>query len=314
METVRIVGDSDSSLHDIYELCNSRIMVRKAKIKTKKGGDPVKILHFTDLHLNKMSDRDFEEKEPSVMSTRQYRMAFRNESTVSNAEKSLELVPFFDKTVITGDIVDYLTWGSLDLVKKMIWDKYSDILMPLGGHDYTRCMEGDIDDLTSEESRLDILKEYWKHDLFYTSEIIKDKVMIVAMLNDMTYFDFQVEKLEKDIEFARDNDLIILIFQHEPICTKNEKEKDLKAIRVNDRASSSIDFYTRFHGGEKSSKASKAMHSLITESADVIKGIFCGHLHSDYYTEVIAGDTIIRQYVLTGNMYDEGHIMIIEAE
>ena len=248
------------------------------------------------------------------MSTRQYRMAFRNESTVSNAEKSLELVPFFDKTVITGDIIDYLTWGSLDLAKELIWDKYPDILMPLGGHDYTRCMEGDIDDLTSEESRLDILKAYWKHDLFYTSEIIKDKVMIVTLFNDMTYFDFQVEKLKKDIEKARDNDLIILIFQHEPLCTKNEKEKELHAIRVNDRAGKVHDFCNKFHGSEKSSDASKAMHKLITESADVIKGIFCGHLHCDFYTEIIAEDKVIPQYVLTGNMYDEGHIMIIEVD
>ena len=133
-------------------------MVREARFTSKRGGAPVRLLQFTDLHLNKMNEKDFEEREPSVMSSRQYRMAFRNESTVSNVQRTLELAPFFDKTIITGDIMDYMTRGSLELTNELIWEKYPSVLMPPGGHDCTRCMEGDIEDITSIESRLDILR------------------------------------------------------------------------------------------------------------------------------------------------------------
>ena len=57
----------------------------------------------------------------------------------------------------------------------------------------------------------------------------------------------------------------------------------------------------------------------MTHNADVIRGIFCGHWHSDFYTEILAETpdgkkTVIPQYVLTGNMYDKGHALIITVD
>ena len=61
------------------------------------------------------------------------------------------------------------------------------------------------------------------------------------------------------------------------------------------------------------------VYRLITSYGDVIKGIFTGHMHSDYYTEVQATDaggieTYIPQYVLTGNFYDKGHVLKITVQ
>ena len=56
-------------------------------------------------------------------------------------------------------------------------------------------------------------------------------------------------------------------------------------------------------------------------NADIVKAVFCGHMHSDYYTEIIATykdadgktvDTVIPQYVHTGSIYDgTGHVFRI---
>ena len=64
------------------------------------------------------------------------------------------------------------------------------------------------------------------------------------------------------------------------------------------------------------------MYELITSSADVIRGIFVGHMHSAFWMEVkahyidAAGHRVeasIPQPVLEGNPYDSGcgHIMRI---
>ena len=58
---------------------------------------------------------------------------------------------------------------------------------------------------------------------------------------------------------------------------------------------------------------------MIANNADVIKGIFAGHYHSDYMTKIAAKtpsgeDTFIPQYVLTGNPYDGGHVLKITVK
>ena len=64
---------------------------------------------------------------------------------------------------------------------------------------------------------------------------------------------------------------------------------------------------------------SKKMYELITSNADVIKAVFCGHMRSDYYTEIKAKnadgtDNVIPQYVLTATHFDQGHVMIANVQ
>lgn len=306
----------------IYQPENSKVMVRETCIKSGKGGEPVRILQFTDTHLNKINQHDTDENNPVIASTRQYRMAFRNESTVPNLVNALELVPFFDETVITGDVMDYLTWGSLELVDELILSKYPRVIMPPGMHDFLRKMEGDVEDTTSLESRMEIVRQVWPHDLFYHSKIVRDKVMLIALYNNITYYDFQQKKLEEDIKLAREKKLPVLIFQHEPLCTGKAEDSYVEPLRHNSRQSSKNFFDAALGGENRTNAATRDMYNTIVSNADVIKGIFCGHRHNDYYTEIKASykkggntvETVIPQYVLTGNMYDEGHVMIITVE
>ena len=61
------------------------------------------------------------------------------------------------------------------------------------------------------------------------------------------------------------------------------------------------------------------LYRLITENADIIKGIFCGHWHNEAYTEIVASyekngvkiKKTIPQYVTDAVSYDKGHMMII---
>ena len=51
-------------------------------------------------------------------------------------------------------------------------------------------------------------------------------------------------------------------------------------------------------------------------NGDIIKGTFCGHKHTWYYTEILAktasGEaTVIPQVVIAGTPYDGGHALKI---
>ncbi len=319
LKKIDIAGSDVDPNHHIYQLEASGEMVRYAEFEGIKAGEEVKILHSTDFHLNRMNQRDIEENNPVVASTRIYREAFRDERTVPNAKRTMEFFPLFDANIVTGDTLDYLTWGTLELVQECIWDIDPDAIVALGGHDTTRRMQGKIVDETSLESRYEILKKHWRHDLAYVSKVIKDRVMVIALDNGRTgYYGDQAERLRADIEKAKKEKLTVLIFQHEPICTKNPDEIYVEPIRIND-GTGCRNFCENFIGFESKDPVTDEVYALITENADVVKGVFCGHMHSDFYTELCGSymengekkAAKIPQYVLTGNMYDKGHFLAI---
>lgn len=319
-EKTDISGNASDPRTHIYRLENEGIMFRYAHFDTEKKGETVEILHSTDMHLNCLDAVDCIERRPCILSTREFRLGFRDGSTVPNTMRTMALTRYFDQTVITGDTLDYITHGTFDLMKRLIWDVCPDALVTIGGHDITRVMQGKVADDTTLESRYALLSENWRHDLYYVSRVLADKVRIVAVNNGQSrYFAHQTEALRADIDDARRNHHIILLFQHEPICTRNPNETDVTPMRVND-GSGTRDFCTHFIGNTEHTDAeSMAFYDLITHNADVIRGVFCGHWHSDFYTEIIAetadGEkTVIPQYVLTGNMYDKGHALIITVD
>ena len=305
-------------------------MVRYANIKSKKGGEPIEILQFTDTHLNKMNERDVEENDPVVASTRIYRLAprFRDEATVPSTKAAMALAPYFDQTVVSGDVIDYITWGSLELMKEIVVDPCPNVLMPIAMHDLVRKMQGTVEENTTLEERWEIVKPYWPHDIFYESRVLGDKVMVVALNNCVgKYYDHQTEKFKADLERARREDLIVLIYQHEAMCTHNPKEKELIVLRQDVRTVDPLtpyNFYENFCGNDRDTdEESKRLYDLIYSNGDIIKGVFCGHEHCDIYNEIVAYyydekgnkiDTVIPQYTLTGNMYQQGHILIVTVD
>ncbi|MBQ7902086.1 MAG: SGNH/GDSL hydrolase family protein, partial [Clostridia bacterium] len=92
-----------------YQLCENDIMVRRIYIDTTKGGGDVDLMLLADTHLNHLNIHDFEEKNPVVLSTNEYRLGFKGHSTFINLDAVMEYAPLFDKTIVLGDVVDYLT-------------------------------------------------------------------------------------------------------------------------------------------------------------------------------------------------------------
>lgn len=312
-----LLGSPDNPDNYIYKFKESGLCVREVLYDTNKGGEPVEICQITDTHLSILNERDMEENNPSVMSTYKERAWLRDGGGISMIKKAMEYASCFDQTIITGDVIDYLTWGSLECMKKNITDIDSDVIISLGGHDITRVMTGLVPDESTLKSRKEILKGYIPHNMDYYSRVLGNKVMVIQLNNGETrYFKGQVNKLKKDIEKAKREKLIILIFQHEPICTNNPADKECVPIRDNDDGPIVRNFCDdeKYIGSQYIDDATEEMYKLIISNADTIKGIFCGHVHYDFKTEILNRNKIIPQYILGVNAYKNGRVMKITVK
>ena len=282
--------------------------------------------HISDVHLNYCNAQDFAQADPVIMSTYENRKWCANGETVPKLRNCTEALGKTDKTVFNGDTLDYISHGTMELMQNEVWDKFPGVIATVGGHELSRKMQGTVEDNLSRDERIQIIKDYWKHDIYYVSELLCDKVLIIGMLNDLaTYTQQQYEKLAADLQYARDNGYIVLIFAHEPMITMNEKYAKVTAedaITVGDDSVFPCDFYYGTENGDilvgshKCDDTTKAVYEIIVNSADVVKGIFAGHYHNDMYLEISAstpdGDSrIIPEYIHTASAYDNGHVMKI---
>ncbi len=319
MDTAQTViplhGTPDDPPRYLRRLGEDGVILREACFDTGRGGEPVEIVHLTDIHFNKLSIADMREYNPSVISTADARGLRAYGMSVVLLRPCLEFAVGCDQLVITGDTLDYMTHGALDLLDEYIWKPFPDALVTLGNHDASRVMglPGTVDDPTTLEERYDVLRRYWKHDILYTARTLGDKVTVIQLDNSRDRFwDSQIAPLAADIADARASGRIILLFFHSPLCSRNPAESALSAF-----GSSAHDAADLYEGGVgyHPDTATAAVYDLITCNADVVKGVFVGHRHSSMYSEIMATafdgtPTVIPLYVVHG-IYSDKYVMKI---
>ena len=302
-----------------YKLENGMAVLELTIDSGNADGETVEIAQLTDFHYNYCNEADFEENNPSTMSTYNNRTMNPNGECIPMTNACLEYAASFaDQIVLTGDILDYLSYGALEVLKENVWDKYPGTLVALGNHDSVRVMglPTDVADPSTEESRYAILQENWQHDVYYTSKVIKNKVMVIQLDNGTGKFrDVQVEQLQNDLTLARTNGYTVLLFMHVPLSTGKAEDSTVNAFYKGDGGYA--DFYKCI--GLNSTGATKTVYDLITNNADVIKGVFTGHEHNNYYTEILAKtsdgvNTVIPQYTLSPACYFGGIVQKITVK
>lgn len=313
-----VVGSGADENTCIRRFKESGVFFRSFTLDSNKGGEPVEILQITDIHFNCCNENDLKDEE--LAETVVCRKWNADADSIRSVKRTIPLSKYFDRTIITGDTLDYLSEGSMELMKKYIWEVDPDILIALGGHELTKEMQTGKPDRTPLSERLAYLRKNWRHDIHYHSEVIGDKVLAVVLDNSQSRFlPGQAEKLRADIERARAEKLVLLIFEHEPISTGKPEDVKIKAIRRYDP-----EFVNLWSGAAVGSvsrsgdETTREVYDLITHNSDVIGGIFCGHEHSAFYSEVRAftpgGERRdIPQVILEGSPYDDqaGHILRI---
>ncbi len=319
-----LTGTPDDPNHYFYSYMG-KPYVRDITIKAvTPSDDKVEIVQMSDTHFNYINAEDRAEQNPSIMSTEEYRKWLAGGSSVGVISKILKWANYSDQTVVTGDILDYMSHGAKELTIKTLFRADTNIMAAFGNHDITRVCQGKVSDPTTLESRVEWLQEFWPHNTYYASKVVKDKVMCIVLDNGKgSFWQSQIEPLKRDIALAREKGYTVLLFYHIPLATRNPAETSVVPIRNNDN-SGNHDFYSNAIGKEGTTGPTGELYDIITSSADVIKGAFCGHYHSAYYSEILAHytdengnrvDTVIPQYVQTASVYDSyGYVLRVTVE
>lgn len=320
----QMVYTSPDHSDDIY-INEDGLYVRDVTLDLAIGED-ILIGMLSDIHYNYCNEQDLAEADPVIMSTLENRIWLQNAHTVPIARRCLDFIKDADQIVLNGDTLDYISHGSMELMQREIWDKYPDIIAVLGGHEFARNMQGKVPDPVPRSERIAQIEAYWKHDIYYVSKLLKNKVLVIGLLDDVAQFnESQYQKLKADIERSRENGYQILLFAHEPIATHDPAHSNYTedmALLVRDRSGFPKDFCGgvsrggKIVGSEQCDDTTKKMYALITNSADVIKGFFAGHYHSDLHLEILAknpdgSDAVIPEFIHTATAYDNGHLMRI---
>ena len=294
----------------VYRLAYTGQYIIEIEIESGLGGETVEIDQITDVHFNYVSIDD--ENDHEVMGTREKRVWLGEGESVKSAIRAMDVATLSDQVVITGDTLDYLSKGTMMLTKRHILDRDPTVMMALGGHELTKQMQTGLPNETSLEERLAILEKFWPHDMHYYSREIGGKVIAVCLDNSRSCFlECQIGKLEGDIKRAREEGKRILIFMHEPISTRDYCGA-IPTLWYATGAHEEFDFCGETTiGSKQDDEATERVYSLITENADVIKGLFCGHRHSIFFNYVKATyrdgetvkDTVIPQLTAPGNPY-----------
>lgn len=327
MKRIKKIKEICKSENDVIYIAENGLYVRDVLIDGGIG-EEVYIAQISDIHLNYCNQKDFDEADPVVMSTYKNRLWCAKGETVPKLQRALEFLDDADQLVVNGDTLDYLSHGTIELMDRELWDKCPDVIATLGGHEVVRQMQGTVCDPIPYEERVEIIKKYWRHDIYYVSKVVKDKVMIIGMFNDLAKFnEYQKEKLEADINIAREKGYAVLVFMHEPVATHNPEHKtctEKDVMLAGDTAGFPVDFcdcsqyHHSFAGGVRCDKVTNEVYELVVNSADVVKGIFTAHWHNDMHLDIVAKnngeETIIPQFIHTASAYDDGHVMRITVK
>ena len=298
--------------HCTYSTSPYGPVVRTININTGRGGDPLTIVHMTDMHINYCTENDL--LDPVLRSTYENRVWLKDGQSLLNVKRSLLEAEGADQIVITGDIYDYYSEGAVQKADEYIFNKYDNVLAAIGNHEPVRQMQGTVTDhLTYDELR-GLVAQSWNNDISYESTVLGEKVMLIVLDNSFGFRDEQVPRLTQDLETAREKGYAVLLFYHVPLCTGKTEDVSLAAYWGPHQ---NWNFGTnKEYVGPDSRGVDATIYSLIRRNGDIIRGAFCGHVHGDFYTEIPARtidgeETKIPQYIVTPVAYDSGHVLRI---
>lgn len=296
--------------------------VRDLVINTDKGGEDIQIIQITDPHLSWVNETDLADE--TIKNTYNTRVFGKDGSHWSNMQKCLELTSDADQIVITGDIYDYLTTEVINRVQEDVFAPNADKLMAcLGNHEAVKAMGEENEYYWNDvlPERMETLEENWVNDVYYSSKVLGEKVMLIQMDNGVTgkFWDVQVDKFSADLERARANGYAVLLFYHIPIATLNANDINSKCCGIQASGTESYFNFCSTGAAPGGNDATGKICSLIFSNGDIIKGAFCGHKHSDFYTEIKATDPSgnsapIPQYILAGAYVGGGQVMRITVK
>lgn len=282
-----------------YRMKDTGTVVVEVDIAGFRPGREVNLVAWGDNHLKLADDRDRASENISLAFQRRGK-ANPPETGTHSLTREMELAPIFDGTVILGDNVDFFSYGSYALWKRMVLDvEGAEPLVVIGYHDYvTHTINKRPQKEMPEAVTMPVCVAHTPNDVRYATRLVGGRVLMVgldASKNGNFYWENKIhEKLAADVKRARENGWTILLFQHEGQFPHSDDSKMLRrhTMSTKDREMD----YGRYAAGLDDPKkqgfsqvrGTKAVYDVVWHNADVIRGVFHGHVHANYATWINA--------------------------
>ena len=238
---------------------------------------PVKILHLTDVHFSLADEVDGEDMMKHAAARRNtffQEAGCPERDPVGFLEDAMEYAKDFDCTVITGDILDFMSHANYETAHRVLAGK--DYMFCAGNHEF--CPKVGIpDSFARKDEKMEEVQSFFRGNMIFESRIVGG-VNIIAIDNSYyTWTEEQYEMLQKEVAKGYP----IAIFCHVPlncnVLDHNPHHKDLWAP-------------------EDVVATTRKVTKYIAEEP-MFKGIFAGHWHCNGNYELPGGKTC---YVLGG--------------
>jgi len=346
----------DTCTHKVFRMPTSdKLYIQDITLNLGIDGfEETQIGFMADVHFDYVDQTDIANKDMALSSYRG-RTTFRPNQFYYAQRGMMEFGSIFKKTVLGGDVIDYMSNGTLNAMDRLVTKQSvknrnvrfvvngttsadaigGSLSAVFGNHEPIRLCQSDdksLKETWTNEQFHEVISKKWPNDTYYSSEILLDskgneQVLMVYLDNSfITYNRAQYEHFSVDIAYARNNNLPILIFQHRPMLTMNPEETAHKNItgynnaymfapqddkyyniaEVNGKKTYTVKTdvpevavcagivadvvdMTSFSGysGYGVDPAAEDVYNLIRLNADIIKGVFCGHIHANTETQIV---------------------------
>ena len=227
---------------------------------------PVRILQMTDVHLSLADDRDGESmKEHAAQRRREFckEAGYPERDPIGYLEEAMEYSKNFDCTVITGDVIDFISHANCETAKQLLAGK--DYLFCAGNHEFCPKV-GKPDSFERKERILGEIQDIFRGDMIFESRIVGG-VNIIAIDNGYyTWTEAQLQKLK--FEVARG--LPCVLFCHVPLTVAHMRhEPSHKDLGVSEEYKQFILSVTDYIVNEPMIKAVFSGHNHITSVSEI---------------------------------------------
>ena len=301
-------------------------VVMKVNVTDKDADLPNRVLYSDDKNVIRVDDATGitvrettldlglgEENALEIVQINDAHLTATNEKRKENFEAALDFATDSDYLVVNGDMIDSMNASAYRYFVDTLEPFKNNSLWVVGNHEWHPSE-------TPTEEDYAWIQQYWQNDVNYSSVVVQNKVMLIQMDNSQGKFlAGQAEKLQADLTTARAQGYKVLLFVHEPLNTNNAKNTSVKAIYSVDNtewATTTHNFNTKSMTVNSSNENNVAVAQVITTNGDLIRGVFAGHLHSDFYVEITATDADgnaanIPQYVNGAAKFADGQALKI---
>ena len=340
-EDVPIHGEWRLGIEKAYRMKVTGTTFVEVDIEPFRPGPETQIVAWGDNHLKLANAKD-EESENIMAAFSRRGSANPPGRGAQSLEREMELLPYFDGAAILGDNVDFFSYGSYELWKRMALDVSREPLVVIGYHDYvTHTINRRPQAEMPESVTIPVCKGYTPNDIYYATKLVGGRVLMVGMdasKNANFYWDKGIhEKLAADVRRARENGWTVLLFQHEGQYLNTwakgadgtyDREADRKLCSRHTMTGERWMDYSSYaqiladpkKAGYAQARGTKAVYEIVQHNADVIRGVFHGHVHANYASWIQAKtpdgkSRPIPQYSCCGSVFfDDGWVFKINIK